>query len=49
MEMVDLIYPAGSSEIDLQVVGVIKQVYEAMYSGHSFHNFDFRELVDEYD
>lgn len=49
MQMVDLLEPAASSELAVQVVKVMSQVRNAMYPICSIHIVDIQELVDEHE
>lgn len=44
----DTMEPAASPASGPLVVGAMRKGLEAMYPMCSFHNFDFRELVDEH-
>lgn len=47
MKIVDVMEPAASPELGHQVVEAMKKGQHAIYPVCSFHNADFRELMDE--
>lgn len=47
--MVEVVEPAPWSDLDPRVLEVIKTVREVLYFVRSFHNIDFRQLVDKHE
>lgn len=46
--VVDLVDPSASSDLEPHVKQAFQKVQEAMFPGGTMHNCDFRDLVEEH-